>query len=205
MTKGKILWCFIRFSQLILQGNVEISLENLWVDNVAWRGRLLEGYGQDVFWDNPVNDNKNQDIIRCSNVSLKTHLLITTKPLLWTVLLVLKIPNFTQSPMFGLGFPAKGATCKSKYCFKTIFVRRNHIFCFFFFWNTIWSVPKWPRTGFRRGHVCSNSRNPAMVRSRSDTESLTLFGSIIRQGFVVMVLQTISAFFTSLLWTHRQI
>ena len=60
-----------------------------------------------------MNDNKNQDIIRRSNVSLKTHLLITTKPLLWTVLLVLKIPNFTQSPMSGLGFPAKGATCPS--------------------------------------------------------------------------------------------
>ena len=164
----------------------EISLENLWVDNVAWRGRLLEGYGQEVFWDNPVNDNKNQDIIRRSNVFLKTHQLITTKPLLWTVLLVLKIPNFTQSPMSDLG-------------------SRNHIFCFFFFSNTIWSVPKWPRTGFWRGHLCSNSGNPAMVRSRSDTESLTLFGSTIRQGFVLMVLQTISALFTSLLWTHRQI
>ena len=60
-----------------------------------------------------MNDNKNQDIIRRSNVSLTTHLLITMKPLLWTVLLVLKIPYFTQSPTSGLGFPAKGATCPS--------------------------------------------------------------------------------------------
>ena len=60
-----------------------------------------------------MNDNKNQDIIRRSNVSLTTHLLITMKPLLWTVLLVLKIPNFTQSPTSGLGFPAKGAMCPS--------------------------------------------------------------------------------------------
>ena len=61
-----------------------------------------------------MNDNKNQDIIRRSNVSLTTHLLITMKPLLWTVLLVLKIPNFTQSPTSDLRFPAKGATRPSQ-------------------------------------------------------------------------------------------
>ena len=55
-----------------------------------------------------MNDNKNQEIIICLNVSLKTHLLITKKPFLWTVLLVLKILNFTQSLMSDLGFPAKG-------------------------------------------------------------------------------------------------
>ena len=61
-----------------------------------------------------MNDNKNQDIIIRLNASLKTHLLITKKPFLWTVLLILKIPNFTQSPMSDLGFPAKGATCPSQ-------------------------------------------------------------------------------------------
>ena len=61
-----------------------------------------------------MNDNKNQDIIIRLNVFLMTHLSITKKPFLWTVLLALKIPNFTQSPMSDLGFPAKGATCPSQ-------------------------------------------------------------------------------------------
>ena len=46
---------------------------------------------------------------------------------------------------------------------------RITFFYFFFFWNTIWSSPKWPRTGIWRGHLCSNRGNPAMAHSRSDT------------------------------------
>ena len=107
---------------------------------------------------------------------------------------------------FGSCFTFNLLKFKSKYCFKTILHKEESHFFVSFSFETQFEVHKNdPEQVFEGDIFAQTVANPTMVRSRSETESLTLFGSIIRQGFVLMVLQTISAFFTSLLWTHRQI
>ena len=61
--------------------------------------------------------------------------------------------------------------------------RRIYISLFFFFLNTIWSVPEWPRTGIWKGHICSNCGNPAMACSRSDTEHLITLSPLYTNNY----------------------
>ena len=61
--------------------------------------------------------------------------------------------------------------------------RRIYISLFFFFLNTIWSVPEWPRTGIWKGHICSNCGNPAMACSRSDTEHLIALSPLYTNNY----------------------